>query len=348
MHFLFLLCSFFCSLFLFSEDLLLLPQADKQKIVLRSKVLSIQGPKFPFNASITFNRKGGYWLFFREDLEGRTLSHPHGARIGAVALDQNFSQVGEPIYPKYPTLGHCVEDPRSFWVGEDLYVLYYMYPRPNPVCPCLIKVDQDTLQPLTIQLLKNRACPEKNWVPLIQPGSSNTLTCLRTLYPGTLATVDLMNQTFRCIDHPEGIKMKAPKSWKWGTLSGGTQAELVKGRFLSFFHSWFSADNGKRIYVMGACTFESTFPYRMTAISPHPILFKELYSARALNQIGDIFSQKWAAHIEKVIFPCGFVVQKTDSGRTLVHLSCGENDNSIRIITFDQEKLLASLIPVKE
>lgn len=330
-----------------ADELFHLPQADEQGIVRNSKVLTIKGPKFPFNASIVTNKKGGYWLFFREDLQGRTLDFPSGARIGIVPLNNRFEQTGEAIFPPYPTLGRCVEDPRAFWISDELYTLYYVYPRPNPVCPCLIKVDPTTLQPIHIQFLKNESCPEKNWVPLIKPIASDTLICVRTLYPQDLVRINMRSKNIQFVGPKEGLKMSAPKTWKWGSLSGGTHAELIDGQFLSFFHSWFLAKNGKRIYVMGACTFDATYPHQLRAISPCPILFKNLYTARAQNKIGDIFSRKWASHIEKVIFPCGFVTKKKASGQTLIHLSCGENDNSIRIITLDKDKLLQSLIPVQ-
>jgi hypothetical protein len=188
---------------------------------------------------------------------------------------------------------------------------------------------------------------EKNWVPLIPKTKESTLLFLRNLFPLDLVEVNLQEKTTRFSPNATTLLRAEPKSWKWGSLSGGTQAELIGDRYFSFFHSWYLAANGKRIYVLGACTFNTSPPFTMKEISPYPILFKELYTAKACGIVGNPYGLKWAQNLEKVIFPCGFVETTLASGRKVFHLSCGENDNSIRIITFDKEALLKSLIPVQ-
>lgn len=334
---------------LFSNELLHLPFADSQGIVISSKVIKIKGPKYPFNASITYTQdRQGYWLFFREDFPGATLEKPNGSHLGVVPLDQSFEQTGEAFYPSYPIFGKTVEDPRVFWIQDQLFLLYFVYPRPSPACPCLAQLDPTSLTPQTVHLISKKDNPEKNWVPLVSSKTTDTLIFLRTLYPQNPVSVNLLSKQIQFTKDSSTIKMQAPKTWKWGSLSGGTQAELIdESTYLAFFHSWFGSKNGKRIYVMGACTFDKKSPYKMKTISPHPILFKKIYTARARNQIGEIFSRQWAQHIEKVIFPCGFVFETTPQGKELIHVSCGENDNSIRIVTFDKTALLQSLIPVQ-
>ncbi len=88
---------------------------------------------------------------------------------------------------------------------------------------------------------------------------------------------------------------------------------------------------------MGAYTFEAEPPYAITSITPYPILFKGIYSSEYLN----------TADVNKYcIFPAGLAIEKTSS-KTLLHVSCGENDSHIKIVTFDYEKLKKSMTPVK-
>jgi predicted GH43/DUF377 family glycosyl hydrolase len=84
---------------------------------------------------------------------------------------------------------------------------------------------------------------------------------------------------------------------------------------------------------MGAYTFEEKPPFRVTAISHYPILFKGIYDSPILNT---------ASPKKRVIFPCGFVEEKRD-GKELIHISCGENDTATKIVTVDKKALFKSL-----
>ena len=88
---------------------------------------------------------------------------------------------------------------------------------------------------------------------------------------------------------------------------------------------------------MGAYTFEATPPFRMTRISPHPILFTESYKSPHRHT---------ANRMVQCIFPSGFVAQN-QNGKDVFHVSCGENDSHIKILTFDKEGLLKTLKPVE-
>lgn len=324
-----------------------LPKADEQKIVLSSKVISIPHAQFPFNASLVKKKnKNEYWLFFREELKGIDAEHVGGSRLGVLSLNRQFDPISPPRYPLYPIFGKSVEDPRAFWIGDSLYLLYCVYPRPAPATLCLVKIDTESLEPQLVHLLSHERCPEKNWVPLLSKEDTSTLVCVRNLFPIDTVQIDLDDQTVLFSSNNSEIKRSAPSSWKWGTLSGGTQAESLGDRYLCFFHSWFLEQNQKRTYVLGACTFDKKAPFAMKEISPYPILFKELYTAKALDLVGNPFGRKWAQNLQRVIFPCSFLEEKLPSGKELFHVSCGENDNSIRVITFDKEALLKSLIPL--
>jgi hypothetical protein len=87
---------------------------------------------------------------------------------------------------------------------------------------------------------------------------------------------------------------------------------------------------------MGAYTFEANPPYRITAVSAQPILFRDIYQSKTKN----------TAHSKKkAIFPSGIALG-VENGRDVIHVSAGENDCEVKIITFDQEALLKSLTPI--
>jgi hypothetical protein len=87
---------------------------------------------------------------------------------------------------------------------------------------------------------------------------------------------------------------------------------------------------------MGAYTFESSSPFRITACSANPIQFKDIYDTEAVNT---------ASSDKLVIFPSGAVLAKEED-REVLHVACGENDCAIKMVTFDKEKLLKSLQPI--
>ena len=117
--------------------------------------------------------------------------------------------------------------------------------------------------------------------------------------------------------------------------------KVERNKFLVFFHSNISAISFKRgvqnkqgfNYVMGAYTFQAKPPFRITAISHYPILFDGIYNSPHMNT---------AESKKRIIFPSGFAFEKQD-GRDLIHVSCGENDSAIKIVTLDQKTLLKSL-----
>ena len=119
----------------------------------------------------------------------------------------------------------------------------------------------------------------------------------------------------------------------WGGLRGGTPAQKVGDEYLAFFHSSFRDRNGIIWYCMGAYTFEDQPPFRITKISNYPILFEGIYGTPPMNT---------ADPMKRVIFPSGFVVEERN-GKEVIHLSCGENDASVKIITLDKNTLLRGM-----
>ena len=83
---------------------------------------------------------------------------------------------------------------------------------------------------------------------------------------------------------------------------------------------------------MGAYTFDKSPPFAIRAISPYPILFKDLYTSCYINT---------ADKNKSVIFPSGAFISPNNSH---LFLFCGENDSAIRVVQFDINHLLKSLI----
>jgi hypothetical protein len=105
---------------------------------------------------------------------------------------------------------------------------------------------------------------------------------------------------------------------------------------LAFFHSAFEDTKGIKWYVMGAYTFEASPPFRMTRISPYPILFQNIYETEILH----------SAHPGvRSLYPVGFVCERREEG-DVIHVSCGENDSVVKIITMAKDCLLESLLEV--
>lgn len=327
-----------------------LPQADDQKIVADSKLFTFDDAFFPFNPGMAKRKSGeGYLLFFRDYVPGPCAEMFKEKRIGIALLNEKFDKIAPVFFPPLPYKG---EDARSFWVGEDLYILYYSsFNRTYYTSsPCLVKMNPETLTPEKVYGYKDMLY-EKNWIPLVpscteERKSSSILTCVRSLYPLDLLYINLDTGSIEIAPKSPSPR-SAPPHWKWGAISGGTPAEIVDNVYLGFFHSWYRSKEGKRVYVMGAYTLDSTPPYRMRSMSPYPIVFKDLYQGKAQNLVGCVYFRAVAKGIDRVIFPMGFCVETKEDGIDLIHVACGENDNMIRIITFHKKELLKSLIKVK-
>jgi len=165
---------------------------------------------------------------------------------------------------------------------------------------------------------------QKNWAPFI---SDDTLLLSYTLHPHEVIYPNLL--TGECY---LSYKTFGTINWKWGTLRGGTPAQLVDGEYLAFFHSSSSTDspNGYTwTYYMGAYTFSVEPPYQITHISAKPIISPEFYSS--------------SEAIKKVIFPGGFV-----DADPFIYIAYGRDDHEIWIATIDKKALKKSLIPVAQ
>jgi predicted GH43/DUF377 family glycosyl hydrolase len=314
----------------FPIDLYGIPFADKQGIILDVKNVPVRDIKAPYNAALI---KGGNWdylLIFRYDIKKKwKLKNNY---IGCVELDKNFEQKED--FKNIDTTSNFSNDPRLFKAGSRFFLVYNdivsLGSRDRIIKIAELDVSNFQLNYIT-DLDRKIKKTEKNWTPFsYQNNSAEEIYFIYTIDP----------QIVLKLENPRENKLKDINfdsnpinfPWYWGIPRGGTHAELIDGEYLSFFHSSFTDRNGKHWYVMGAFTFEANPPFRVTGVSPHPLLFKGIYSSP---------HSKGSSSRLRCIFPTGLVLSEDDSK---ILVSCGENDSAVKIITFDKKALLKSLI----
>lgn len=329
-----------------SAQLHYLPFADDDGIVIDSQLLEIQGIQLQgvYNPSIEIIGDQ-YLITFRADNFGQGL-------IGSVVYDKKFSQISEPIL--YDTNNALLpHDSRLFYYNDQLHLIYShaffgnltsldqteMPPWEllTGMSQTLVQLNSDNLPRNYIELNYGTAF-EKNWTPFeyIDESGEHNLYFIYTFNPFAVLCLTASGRIEQIVPATQNTTLKAHWQKRWGFISGGTPARLVDNEYLTFFHSYFNVGK-KKLYVMGALTFESKPPFRVKRISRYPIIFRECYSAR--NE----YAHPWGeSKIKYVLFPGGFVPAQRNNKDTFI-LACGENDLAIRIITINKKKLLKSL-----
>ncbi|KPK32768.1 MAG: hypothetical protein AMS24_03210 [Chlamydiae bacterium SM23_39] len=314
-----------------------IPLANQEKLVLQTKTISIRNAYAPYNASIIKNpSKEGYLLFFRYDKKTISSPYSYNSYIGCVELDKNFDQTKKK-FKKINTSSNYSEDPRVITVGKDTYLIYNDLLTNSCNCRTMriakinlnnYKIEYSTDLDLNLQPI------EKNWTPF-EYIENDKPEIYFEYYINPHKIFKLPNPKKNELLNLQFSNRTAYQKkiwWKfWGILRGGTPAKKIsENQYLTFFHSSFKDKKmGITWYLLGAYTFEAKPPFRITAISNYPILFEGMYDSPYLNT---------GSPKKRVIFPCGFVVEKN-----LIHLSCGENDSAVKIITLDKNVLLKSL-----
>lgn len=338
-----------------------LPYADDKGIIRSVRTIDVQGVYAPLNASLLEDGEG-FLLFFRYDIKEKLrvlgvetpfrqkIASPskkmsYRTKIGAIRLDKNFQQIGE--IKQIETYSEFSEDPRAIRAHGKIYVVYNDL-QDNPIYSRsmhMVCLDPQTLDTLFVQDLDQlihhvdqKYHVEKNWTPFVRQEEGEEKIFLEYgINPHKI--MRMKSPSSSEMDHlvfPHHVALQSlPWGEKWGALRGGTPAILVKGHYLAFFHSLFY-DSGRPWYVMGAYTFEAQPPYRVTALSSYPILFRGSYASMPCNT---------ASSKKRILYPAGIVLGEQE-GKEVVYVSVGENDSSIKILTFSLEELLSSLTPV--
>lgn len=328
----------------FPEKLNSLPFAESSDLVLTTKKISIRNMPACYNASI-IKYGPGYLIFFRYDIKDKNIKDQdmYFSYIGCAELDSNFDQTSKE-FTTINTGNNHSEDPRVFSVGKKTYLAYITSNFTKETFFSTVNISQIDLETRKLKfataLEMNLSITEKNWTPFeyIDSEGQPHFYLQYSLNPHKILQLPdpqinhLVHHIFPKTDVFQTIHWEN-KSSGWGDLRGGTPALNIGDEYLAFFHTCFRDKNGSSWYTMGAYTFEKQAPFRITAISQYPILFDGIYDTACLNG---------AKTNRLVIFPLNFVVEE-EKGKEVIHLSCGENDSAIKIITLDKTNLLKSL-----
>ena len=316
------------------------PYGEDSGLVVGVKKIDIRNVIAPYNASLIRSTTPGYDLFFRYDvISSKAKYSDFYSRIGVVHLNSQFEQEDKE-FKRIDVHTEYAEDPRVLLVNDQLYIFYNILNNKNIKnrLMCVANLDKESFKVNYSTVLDmNLQWVEKNWSPFEYVGADQRP---QLLIEYQMSPRKLLNLSDPCTGELKNLMLPQeasyfPLHWskKWGEVRGGTPAQKVGDVYLGFFHSSFTEKDGAIWYVMGAYTFEAQPPFRLTGISNYPILFRGIFDTPYINT---------ASSDKRVIFPSGFVLEKQE-GRELIHLTCGENDSSVKIITLDKEKLLESL-----
>lgn len=307
--------------------------------ILETKRLEIPGFPDAFNPSIIPWKDHFLLSFrFRDRVTGSTN------KIGLIETTLAFDLSKETpfileIRQSDPLLKEAVEDARLIMVGDELYVVYNNFAWTPTEPNRRVYIGRLAYQDNAFHLLETfpllsfegsiDARKEKNWSPFLW---NNSLYLIYSLMPHKILKPIL--GTNSCITEASSDSTIV---WPWGTPRGGTQAWLVEGEYLSFFHSVKSMktvhSEGKEMphYFMGAYTFASHPPFNITRVSPKPILGKNFYTGPAY--------QTWKPL--RALFPGGFIADDQ-----WIWVFYGRQDHEMWVVKLDKKGLYESLLPV--
>ena len=325
------------------EQLRHVPLADTQNIVLKTKKITIRNIAAPRSPSI-IKHGNGYLLFFSYN-NGINSSH-----IGCVELDKKFEQTDKEFI-KINTLNNVSEDPRILQIGKETYLTYTKNDtnEPGDASSTTMNIASINLEHYklncTTGLELNFRLAEKNWVPFEYVNSRGNPSILLQYTFSPRKILELPNPKVNHLLHPVFSRNEIFQKthWTreftgWGPLEGGRPALKNGDTYLAFFYSSFPDKNGMLWNTLGAYTFENKPPFRLTAISQYPILFAGIY---------DPPNKSTEMNQRQTILPGGFVIEK-EGKQELIHLSCGENNSTITIVTIDKECLLKQLKKISD
>lgn len=215
---------------------------------------------------------------------------------------------------------------------------------------------------------------EKNWTPFMYKNeihfvySISPLVIVKLPANAVPQNVTYLDQSLRAVyvekvsstnclgfNNHQDIYRSIYKRWIWGILRGGTPAMMVRGQYLSFFHSRVDHNGAiitqSKLYVMGAFTFSAKPPFRITTMSPRPITHE------------DFVPTLKSAPSKLVVFPMSFYLQETEyddnaiilEGKkelypqnTTIVMSIGLNDVDTEFVKINLDALLSSLAPISK
>jgi len=118
--------------------------------------------------------------------------------------------------------------------------------------------------------------------------------------------------------------------WVYGQPRGGTPPVRVDNEYWTFFHSSIPWRGKKRRYFMGALAFDAASPFRITRMTPRPILVGSQHDY-------------WCEGKPLVTFPCGAILR---AGEWIISL--GVNDLKSAWMDVMHKDIVALTEPVLE
>lgn len=321
----------------FEETLL---KENSNSFILSTKKIEIKDFPKAYNPSILKSDEGILLSFkYRPD-----LSSPWIYKIGIVLLDDSFQPISQPSllntrFDDTSVPSQC-EDARIFAYKGKIYFIYNdcldvvnpsLVDRRDMYIAQIIQSNGhfELTQPIKLthkQKYLKDIC-QKNWVPFVW--NDDTLLLSYKINPHEILYPNLSNGICEPV-----YETFFSENWPWGQLRGGTQALLVDGEYLAFFHSslYLSSDvslgHCLRHYFIGAYTFSSVPPFEITKISKEPIIAEGFYTTSDFDQ--------------RVVFPCGYIIAGSK-----IYLAYGKDDCEIWIAEIDKVQLMKTLKQVE-
>lgn len=314
-------------------------EKNPQSFILDVKQIMIEGCTGAFNPSI-LRWNDSLLLSFRL----RNAQNQSTHQMGLIFLDDTFNPISKPyvIQVRLPPrqLPTKDQDPRLISLQGRLLIVYSnTLDEPDEkeirrVCISEVKWEEDCFFIDEVEWIKNypgmtKLRWEKNWAPFIY---NNELHFAYSIIPHHIFKPAWGTSSCTSVCSSIGLIQ-----WKWGVLRGGTQAFLVDGEYLSFFHSSINMASvqslGKVIqhYFMGAYTFSAKPPFAITRISKEPIIGKKFYNGPAYKTWKPL----------RVVFPGGFIFDEN-----FIWVVYGRQDHELWVAKIDKRGLFDSLVPV--
>lgn len=251
-----------------------------------------------FNPALV-EREDGLWLVARRSIAMDSFEFGKNDLM-AFKLDANhLPQYGVPIQPPKLAEGEHFEDPRAFWHNSSWWIsacnfVIYGNGGWSGAHQVLLEVDhnwivtkrRDPVYGLNGTSVLKQKGNEKNWTWFSHENE------LHSIYMTQPHEVVRWDDTFRPIgDYHDNAWHPG---WQFGQARGGSAPVRLGNEYFSFFHSSMDWRPSKRRYYMGAYAFEATPPFKITRVTPEPIL------------VGSIDDPWWDGK-PLVVFPCSAI-----------------------------------------
>lgn len=305
------------------------------------KAKQILFPNFPkaYNPSL-IQTDYGLLLVFRYIPDITQLAH---STIGAVLLNSDLEPLNEPQILNTRNAGDSTpsyaEDARLFQFQGNTYVIYNdnldvkenEAPIERSLFIAKLNYENEVFwldRPLKLYHAEHHRSRriEKNWSPFQW---QDHLLISYTLSPHEVLKVDLETGCCTPVYHT-----KSGYAWEWGTLRGGSAAQIINNEYVAFFHtrtrtaSQISQFNAIPHYIGGVYTFNTEPPFNLKRVTNTPLIHDMFYSKE----------DNWI----RIFYPAGFAL--VDG---MVHLAYGIDDKEMWIAQIPWTQIEDCLLPIQ-